>query len=224
MSKPSATSARRTGMAVAVTAASGLLEQRRDGPERLPRGEAPVTDPRPVRRPRCRARTVKPSPPPCRSWMTVRIGRAGPPMPLLGYVRGARPGDVEQGVVVVLGQPGTRPQSGVRRSAPSRRPPGRGGRRGRSRGVVVRSGAGERPPRTRCAPLRGGEVGQPRRIQVLVPGRPAPARRRPRPRARRTRPGPGRRAGPPTRRGRSRRATTSRRRARSARRGSPSCR
>ena len=70
----------------------------------------------------------------------LRVGGAGPPVPLLGDVRRARPGDVEQGVVVVLGQPGPRPQSGVDGRAPSRRPPGRGGRRGRPRVVAVRSG------------------------------------------------------------------------------------
>ena len=62
------------------------------------------------------ARTTRPSPPPCRTRMTLGSSAPGRAVPLLRDVGRARPRDVEDVVVGVLGEP--RPRRAARRRRP----------------------------------------------------------------------------------------------------------
>ena len=123
-SSPSATSSRITGSACARTAAGSRPSSPAMAVERLARGQLAVADADERRSHRVQPDDA-PSPPPCRSRMTLGSGAPGRPCRSSVTSGAHAPRDVEHVLVVVLGQPGAGPQPGERRSAPSAPPPAR---------------------------------------------------------------------------------------------------
>ena len=188
------------GQAEATTAGSGRSRSVAMAPSACRAVRVPSHTPtRPA--PTVSSRTTPPRPPPWRSWMTS--GSAAPGRPCRSSVTsgGAGPGDVEERVVVVLGQPGPRGEGRVDDGGPIA-PCHRSAMVDQVRpGWTVPAGRWRATTRSRPARRRG------RRSRPATPrtGPRTPASRcaslRPRPTARRTRRGPARRV-PPRRRAR----------------------